>query len=197
MEQQTKEQVTNNITSDLKPTSGYKKWLWLILVLFLAGAIYGLIQWTRKQPVPASKEEVAIEQSKEFEDRLSELPADATKEDKYKLYLRVARAEYQLKNYDTALEWLGKFPEEDKNYQGVWYTYSQIYKDQGDKAKALESIKKAVIATPDNPQPWQLYFELITNLPRSEQGAIYKEALTKTENDPDIVAAYDQWKNSQ
>lgn len=197
MEQQSKEQLPNNLTSDLKPSKGFKKWLWLILVILLGGAIYGLIQWTGKEKTPPTKEEVATQQSKEFEDRLSELPPDATKEDKYKLYLRVARAEYQLKNYDTALEWLGKFPEEDKNYQGVWYTYGQIYKDQGDNTKALDSIKKAVIATPDNPQPWQLYFELIKDLPRSEQEAVYKEALSKTENDPDIVAAYDTWKNAQ
>lgn len=197
MEQQSNEQLPNNLNSDLKRSKGFKKWLWLILAILLGGAIYGLIQWTGKEKTPPTKEEVATEQSKKFEDRLSELPADATKEDKYKLYLRIARAEYQLKNYDTALEWLGKFPEEDKNYQGVWYTYAQIYKDQGDNTKALDSIKKAVIATPDNPQPWQLYFELIKDLPRSEQEAVYKEALSKTENDPDIVAAYDTWKNAQ
>lgn len=169
---------------------------YVVIGVIIAALIYGLVQYNNREQGPPTKEEVASEQASKFEDELKALPADASKEERYSYLLRLARAEYQQGNYEDALKWLEEFPEEDKNYQGVWYTYAQIYQSQGDNGRALEAVKQAVQSTPDNPQPWQLYFELMANTgaSRADQEAVYQEALAKTENDPAIVEAYEKFK---
>lgn len=164
----------------------------IIVVAAIAIAAYSFI--FKQDNTPSTPEEVISDQAKDFEKRLQELPADATQEERYSLYLRLARGDYLSGNYEEAKMWLDQFPEEDRNYQGVWYHYALIAQAQGDNSKALAAVRKAVDTTPDNPQPWELYFELIAEQPREEQEAIYQEALQKTENDPKIVAAYESWK---
>ena len=192
------ESSPQKLTSDMNKQSinrgqGLDTWLkFSLTVIFVVSTL--LIIAGLQYEGPPKQEVIASQQSQKFENRAENLAEDAPKEDRYKNYLRVARAEYILKKYDKAIEWLNKFSEEDKNYQGVWYTYAQVYHAQGNNTKALESVKKAVIATPDNPQSWILYFELTADLPHAEQDLIYKEALIKTENDPDIVAAYQTWQ---
>lgn len=167
----------------------------IIVVAAVAIAAYSFI--FKQDNTPSTPEEVISDQAKDFEKRLQELPADATQEERYSLYLRLARGDYLSGNYEEAKMWLDQFPEEDRNYQGVWYHYALAYQGLENNEQALDSIRKAVEATPDNPQPWELYFELIKDMPREQQDAIYKEALLKTENDPKITAAYQAWQNSQ
>lgn len=166
-----------------------------IIVIVVAATAIGAYFFIFKQDnTPKTKEEVISSQAKDFEKRLKELPEDATQEERYSLYLRLARGDYLSGNYEEAKLWLDQFPEEDRNYQGVWYHYALIAQATGDNVTALQDVKKAVEVTPDNPQPWELYFELIKDLPRDQQEAIYKDALAKTENDPKIQSAYDSWK---
>lgn len=173
-------------------------------VLYAIGAavllvvlVYGLNALNRKEKPAPTREETAASQAAAFEEKLNALPAEASKEERYNYYLRLARAEYVQGNFEPALKWLDQFPEEDKTYQGVWYTYAQIYKSQDNVGQALEAVKLAVQTTPDNPQPWQLYFELIAEAPAAEQEPVYQEALAKTENDPAIVADYEKFKSGQ
>ncbi|HMQ01731.1 MAG TPA: tetratricopeptide repeat protein [Candidatus Doudnabacteria bacterium] len=182
----------------IKPSSPSRSIWIIIVVLFIAAVIYGLTEWgNRNDGSPETREEVASEQAQLFEQRLNELPADASNEQRYSFMLRIARAEYLQENYTNALSWLDRIPEEDRSYQGVWYTYAQIYKAQGDNQRALDNIQRAVEAIPGNPQPWQLYFELASDMSRAEQDTLYQRALAATENDPLIVASYEQFKSQQ
>lgn len=168
-----------------------RSWIWILVIIILAGIVYGLFYFKdKKEAVPLTKEEVVNSQAAQFEKELNDLPSDAPKEQRYNYMLRIARAEYQLGNHDKALLWLDQFPEEDKNYQGVWYTYAEISKARDDRTQALDYIKKAVVATPTNPQPWLSYFELVQDFSTAEQEAIYQEALRATDNDSVIESAY-------
>lgn len=195
-QEQNTPQTDQNLTADLNKKRSFRFWYALLAILVIGGIGY-YISSTNNSGDPTTPEETIVQQNQEFQQRVEELPADTTKEERYNYYVRIARGFYLQNQYDDTIEWLNKFPEEDKNYQGVWYHYALAYQGLENNEQALGSIKKAVEATPDNPQPWELYFELIKDIPREQQDAIYKEALAKTENDPKITAAYQAWQSSQ
>jgi len=198
MENKKTNQSEQNLTSDVavRSSRGSAKNIVFVIAIFLLAAIAGYVLFVKEEG-EKTPEQVISQQSEEFQQRVEELPADAPKEERYSYYLRIARGFYLQGEYDKATEWLDKFAEEDRDYQGVWYHYALIAKDTGNQDKALEDVRKAVTATPDNPQPWELYFELIKDQSREAQDAIYQEALVATENDPKIVAAYDAFKANQ
>ncbi len=171
---------------------------YIIIGAIILVAVYVLLNMNKTpQTEEEIKQDVVSEQLSKFQQQLNELPADATEEAKYQYYLRLARAEYQLNNYEGALQWLNQFPEEGKNYQGVYYTYAQVYQAMGNMEQARENAKLSTEAESDNPQRWQLYAELSMDQEASVVEAIYKEGLEKTENDSELQASYDAWKASQ
>ncbi len=185
-----------NIESNPKAKSNNSFVYTIIAIVLLMAAFFALNNIKHNNPSNnAVNQQVVNQQANKFEEELNKLPTDATKEQKYSYYLRLARAEYQQANYEDALKWLNQFPEQDKVYQGVWYTYALINDKMGQKDQALESIKKSVQLQSSNPQPWIEYFELIKDKSKQEQEAVYKEALQKTENDQEIVDAYNKFKS--
>jgi tetratricopeptide (TPR) repeat protein len=198
MENKEHNQSEQNLTSEVTAgnTHGSAKSIAFVIVIFLLAIIAGYVLFVKKDR-PKTSEQVISRQSAEFRKRVADLPADAPKEERYSYYLRIARGFYLVGQYDQAIEWLDKFAEEDRNYPGVWYHYALIAKATGQKEKALTDVRKAVTATPDNPQIWELYFELVKDQSKEAQDAIYREALIATENDPTIVETYNAFKASQ
>ncbi len=125
-----------------------------------------------------------------IEEQISKLPANASAEDRYKLYVKLASAKSSLGLYDEALAALDKVKEDNQNQPALWQRYAVIYRDMGDLDKARENAKRALDLDKTVPQYWLTYIETSANQSTDTIKGYYNDALQNTESNVSIVTAY-------
>ncbi|MEZ4180143.1 MAG: tetratricopeptide repeat protein [Candidatus Doudnabacteria bacterium] len=207
----------DNLTSDIKNQSNKNKsnWLLLVVLLLVAGAGIFLLYRQRQGSEPLahipssentvkeelvnlSAEDRAILEQKvvTYKEEVNNLKADVSAEDKLSAYMRLASLQNQLGQYSDALATLNKIAQDYQDSAKLWSLYSNIYDGMRDQNRSIEAIKKAISLEESNPRYWFLYFKIVTDISTEEREALYQEALTKTENNINIVKSYAEYLES-
>ncbi len=125
-----------------------------------------------------------------FTEQIKGLSGDTFVKERDSLLLKIAGVQYKLGKYQEALNTLEKASEEVRKETRIWALSTNIYRDMGDIAKALESAQKALGFDRENPAYWIAVIDLSTNLSNDEQKGIYEDALRLTEQNIDVVVSY-------
>lgn len=135
----------------------------------------------------------------EYEKQFSELPVDANIIDKVNLYF-VILADYRiLGEYGKAKELLESAMALDPKNSNLIATYSSLLATMGDKESALEYIDKAIelYSAESNYWLWKIDLEKELGASKEKLETIYKDALSATKNDLNIVTVYAQFLKSE
>ncbi len=174
------------------------------LVLLL---VFGLVAYNKNRPGNENRESISNtalraltpEDKQDLEADLTRLEAEEKNlpqdpEERYDFYLQLARVRYELGKNKDAIETLDKVVKEKGDYirpGRMWFLYAKIYNESQYMDRAIESIKKAVEAEQDREDYWLTYIGFSgQNDPNLDLSNLYKEALDKTKNNPDILGAY-------
>jgi tetratricopeptide (TPR) repeat protein len=177
----------------------------ILLIIVVLLALWGLFQLQRISKTSDKKDrgtkQVNLTQEQQqtleadvtdAEAQINKLPENAPKEERYRLYLKLASAKYNLGLYEEALAVLDKVKDENQDQPALWQRYALIYRDMGDPDKARDNAKRALDLDKTVPQYWLTYIETEI-LAREAPGIIkglYQEALQNTANNIGIITAY-------
>lgn len=184
--------------------TNFKKLLYIVLaILVVIAAAVAILKFNKpsNDELNLSPSEIAAlnedQRKRVLEGQLADLEqqeknlrADASVSDRYILYIQLAEVRTALGNHQGALDALGKIAEERQGNTRVWQTYSMAYKNMGDTAKAKESIQKALDLDNELPVTWVKWLELNQELPNEELNTKYREAITLTKSNVDIMISY-------
>ncbi len=203
----------SGLTNDIKaPKLGKNKYLWLILVLLLAGLAVGY-WFNLKQSVKDSdldlspsevdqlegpqREQVLLKQLQDLESQRDNLTTESSRSDRFTVYIQLGEVYTALGRHDEAIKALDVIKDERVGNTRLWMTYAQVYKNMGNLPEARANVRKALDIDSELADNWLYMFGIISDLDRATQESIYKEALQRSGNLPEIQAAYDTWKTSQ
>jgi tetratricopeptide (TPR) repeat protein len=130
-----------------------------------------------------------------FNEQLKSLDGDKFVDEKNSLYYKLASAQSKLGKYEDALSTLDKISSDNKIQARIWALRTNIYRDMGDKGKALEAANNALQLDRENPAYWLAAIEFST-ANNDEKKKQYEEALKLTQNDIDIVVSYAKFLES-
>ena len=175
----------------------------IVAVVILAAIFYGLNLWSKKHPstkdfnlsnvnsLKVDEKKQALEaQLEKYQKTADALAADAKASTKATTYSRMADIQIRLEQYQDAITTLDKIPEERKTSAGVEALYARAYAGLGDKAKALDYIKKSLATSDDVVENWQVYLSLIQDMDSKALNDIYFQALAKTNNNIAILTDF-------
>ena len=130
-----------------------------------------------------------------FTEQLKKLDGNEFVDQRNSLYYKMASAQAKLGLYEDALGTLDKIPSDSKQDTQIWALKTNIYRDMGDKAKALEAANNALQLDRENPAYWLAVIELSTGN-NDEKKKIYEDALNLTQNNIDVVVSYAKFLES-
>lgn len=147
----------------------------------------------------ASDREFVEKRLANYEKQFSELPENASIIDKVNLYFVMAADYRMLGEYGKAKELLEAAMVIDPKNSNIISTYSSLIAAMGDKETALVYIDKAIelYGAESNYWLWKIDLEKELNSSVTNIEQVYKDALTKTDNDLNIVVSYAQFLESQ
>lgn len=110
---------------------------------------------------------------------------------KYSVYIRLAEAQIAIGKYDEAIATLDAIPEEKKTTTRVPIAYARAFTGKNDLVKAKENIDKALVLDNELPEALLLNLEIsAATLPNDQLDALYRDAITKTKSNLDIIISY-------
>ncbi len=185
-------------------SSGPKKLAMVIIaILILIGIFYGASYLSNKEGDKPKfnlenvnnlekddKVQALKDQLEKYKDEAAALNADAGVSAKTTIYSRLADIQIRLEQYNDAIATLDKIPEERKTSSTVEVLYARSYYGLKDNVKAKEFITKALASEDDVPDYWLLYFDLSQDMESNALNALYFEALSKTDNNIDILSDF-------
>lgn len=211
-QEQNNSQQNQSLTSDVNNRKSGSTYFWpIVIILILAlGLGYWLTLKQRNGDPDLSLSPSEVEQlsqddkntvlDKQLADLLAQekaLTAESDKGDRFTVYIQLGEVYSALGRGDEAIAALDKIKDERSGNTRLWMTYAQAYKSKGDLVRAQANVRQALALDAELAQNWLYMFTLLDGLDRAGQEAIYKEALTATNNDPEITAAYQAWQSSQ
>jgi tetratricopeptide (TPR) repeat protein len=125
-----------------------------------------------------------------YVEQLKKLDGDQFKEQRDGINYKLAGIEYKLGKYQDSLDTLNKISTESKQQAQIWALKTNIYRDMGDNAKALDAANNALKLDRESPKFWLAVIDLSTDKSNDEQKHQYEEALKLTQNDIDVVVSY-------
>lgn len=125
-----------------------------------------------------------------YTEQIKGLSGDSFVDQRDALSLKIAGVEYKLGKYQDAVDTLSKVSEAKQKEPRIWALYTNIYKDMGDKVKALDSAHRALEMDKENPSFWMAVLDLSTDIPNDEQKKNYENAINRTDNNVDIITSY-------
>ncbi len=201
----------NNLTKDLPNKSFLSRYFWpLILILIIALATgYWLSQKDRAtdpdlslspnevEQLPADQQKGVLE--KQLQDLLGQekaLTSESDRGDRFTVYIQLGEVYTALGRHDEALAVLDKLKEERSGNTRLWMTYAQVYKNKNSLPEARANVRMALDIDPELAQNWLFMLGILEDLDKPSQESIYKEALQRSGNLPEIQAAYQAWQQS-
>lgn len=127
----------------------------------------------------------------------SKLTPESDRSDRFTTYIQLGEVYTALGRHDEAIQALDKIKEERKGNTRLWMTYALVYKNKGDNAEARTQVRNALDIDPELADNWLFMFGVMSDMTRESQDVVYKEALTRSGNLPEIVSAYEKWKTEQ
>ncbi len=173
---------------------GRKITIVIFVILLVLGGWYLISQNNDTQTPNNISDEPSIE---DLMSKASQLPEDADQGTMFDAYFPLSEAQYNAGNYADAAQSLEKITTANAEKPEVWALYAKILHALDEKDRAFQSMELAAGLDSDTPKYWLQYFDLAKELPTEQQKAIYERALEATENNSEIVSAYDTWKASQ
>jgi tetratricopeptide (TPR) repeat protein len=163
-----------------------------IVVIIVVVAVLAFFKMNKKEAVvDAKNDEVA---------NVEEKPADIkpaieldTKEKEIGLLFDQAVKEQIKGDFKASKLTLEKALAIDPQNAYIMQTYASLLNNMGDKAGAMTWINKALAIQPKETNFWYLKFDLAKEASKNDakvMDPIYLEAITKTNNDIDMVTAY-------
>lgn len=145
-----------------------------------------------------------VEQKKEIERQISDIQEklDAAKKQNVPqveieaLNVSLAFNRYVLGDLKGALEAYTAAMNINSNNPEVWAGLYFVYRDMGDFINAEDSVKKAVKFNPEDWNMWRNYIDLEQYQFKASEGEldkIYKQALSGTKNNLNIITLYAQF----
>lgn len=137
---------------------------------------------------------------KASEDQLASTENTGSKEDKFKLYMSLS-ADYFLRGrYLDSKNMAVKATKASPDNPTGWAQLYSVQAARGDFTEAETAIRTATQRNPSNPQYWRSLVQVSQdNLHKGqdEMEAIFKEALDKTNQNPDILVLYARFQESK
>lgn len=180
----------------------------LVVAIILIGGIWYLIFHGSKKPAtdykaseikmlsPEDQKKIWEQQEKSFESDIKGLTKGANQTDrdfeitKYRLYIKLAEAQNGLGRYEDALKSLNNIPDSQKSNPSVLDAYAVAYHGSGQRDKALESVKNALLEDNTDVKAWLLNIDFNGDLPNDKLKALYLQAITATKSNVDIMISY-------
>lgn len=197
------------LTSEVKGRKS-RKFRYLLILAILAGV--GFAYWYSNQQKQAENKDLGLsptevsklEQSdqkrvlelqlKQLEEEASKLTPESSRSDRFTTYIQLAEVKTALGDHQGALQALDIIKEERRGNSRLWMTYAQVYKNMGNLVEARKNTFHALDIDAELADNWLFMFTIISDLPKESQEDIYKEALTRSGNLPEITAAYQAWQ---
>ena len=182
-----------------------KKTLYIVLGVIIVIALgFGINSYIKnREPKPdlslqeilnlSEKERIAALEAQvgDLKRESQRLAENAEAGTKFSVYIRLAEAQIAIGKYDEAIETLNAIPEEKKNTSRTPIAYARAYKGKNDFGKAKENIDKALVIDNELPEALLLNLEIsAATLPNDQLDALYRDAITKTKSNLDIIISY-------
>lgn len=210
MEQEQQSDI-QNLTKDVRKKRTTSRFIWPVIILVVLAL--GLGFWFYKDnfsrdpdlslspsevnELPQDQQRLVLEkQLQDLQEQEKALTADSDSGDRFTTYIQLGEVYTELGRHQEALDALENIRQERQGNTRLWMTYAQVYRNMGDIPQAIGMTRQALNIDPGIPDNWLFLFELSEDLPREQQEAVYTEALQKTENDPEITAAYQSWQQN-
>ncbi len=181
-----------------------KKIIPAVLAIIVLGVVYmGATQWNKNHR-PSSdyklneidrlqaeeQKRILEDQLADYEKRASDLKSDATVSDKYTVYIKLAELQNRLGKYQEAINSVDKIANDNQGNSRIWTTYATSFMGLGNSGQALDRAGKALTIDDESPEAWRIMIALSQNIDQVELNTMYVKALTKTNNDIEIVKSY-------
>jgi tetratricopeptide (TPR) repeat protein len=140
------------------------------------------------------KQTVLETQLRDLEAEASRLTPESDRGDRFTTYIQLAETYTALGRHEEALKALDNIKDERAGNTRVWMTYALVYQNMGDNNAARIHAYKALDLDAELTDNWLFMFSLLDDLSLEVQDAIYKEALQRSGNLPEIAAAYQAWQ---
>ncbi len=209
------EEIIQPVPPETKLTSEVKgkksaKFVYLLILAILAGVAFAY--WYLNQQKQADDKDLGLSptevskleesdqkrvlelQLKQLEEEASKLTAESSRSDRFTTYIQLAEVKTALGDHQGALQALDVIKEERKGNTRLWMTYAQVYKNMGNLSEARKNAFAAIDLDPELTNNWLFMFTIISDLSKESQEDIYKQALTRSGNLPEITAAYQAWQ---
>lgn len=197
------------LTSEVKGKKS-AKFVYLLILAILAGIAFAY--WYLNQQKQAENKDLGLSptevskleesdqkrvlelQLKQLEEEAAKLNAESSRSDRFTTYVQLAEVKTALGDHQGALQALDVIKEERKGNTRLWMTYAQVYKNMGNLVEARKNTFRALDIDPELADNWLFMFTILGDFSRESQEDMYKQALTRSGNLPEITAAYQAWQ---
>lgn len=209
------EEIIQPVPPETKLTSEVKgkksaKFVYLLILAILAGIAFAY--WYLNQQKQAENKDLGLSptevskleesdqkrvlelQLKQLEEEAAKLNAESSRSDRFTTYVQLAEVKTALGDHQGALQALDVIKEERKGNTRLWMTYAQVYKNMGNLVEARKNTFRALDIDPELADNWLFMFTILGDFSRESQEDMYKQALTRSGNLPEITAAYQAWQ---
>ena len=209
------EEIIQPVPPETKLTSEVKgkksaKFVYLLILAILAGIAFAY--WYLNQQKQAENKDLGLSptevskleesdqkrvlelQLKQLEEEAAKLNAESSRGDRFTTYIQLAEVKTALGDHQGALQALDVIKEERKGNTRLWMTYAQVYKNMGNLVEARKNTFRALDIDPELADNWLFMFTILGDFSRESQEDMYKQALTRSGNLPEITAAYQAWQ---
>lgn len=141
--------------------------------------------------LPADQKDSALNAQKiALEKKARKLSKKATADEKYAVYIKLAEAQLELKQFNDALSSLNSIPAEKQDNSRTQSAFIEAYMGAGDRTNAQATSTKALETYKEDAEVWTAYLWAYDDLPKDQLNLLYKDAIAKTKSALPVMISY-------